>query len=555
MSAKRANTLGIDGTRTSGDEVRTENVTAAVAIANIVRSSLGPMGLDKMLVDDMGEMMVTNDGATILQKLEVEHPAAKVLTDLAKLQDDEVGDGTTSVVMLAAELLKRANVLVQQNIHPTVVISGYKLACKEALKYLREHLTLKVADLPKDTLHHVARTSMASKVIGLEADTFAKIIVEAVTSVRTINEMGDYVYPVQAVNILKQHGKSSRESSLVKGFALNCTKASQAMPTGVQGAKIALLDMDLRPIKMRMGIQFLLQDPDGVEEIKKKEIDVTKERIEKILKAGANVILTTKGIDDTMLKYLVERGCYGVRRCKKDDLRQIGKVTGGTLVSTLGDLQGDESFDPAHLGHAEKVYEQRFADDECTIIEGCKSGSCSSIVLRGANSYMLDEMHRSVNDALFAVSRTLEANTVVGGGGAVEVALHTYLEAFAVTLASREQLAIAQFAQALTVIPKQLALNAALDATDLVAKLKVHHVQAQGDEKQRDQRFFGLDLMDGKCRHNVQAGVLEPAPSKEKSLRFATEAAITILRIDDLIRINDRSQEEEEEMMRMRGGM
>eukprot|EP01062_Namystynia_karyoxenos_P006446 TRINITY_DN12254_c0_g1_i1.p1 TRINITY_DN12254_c0_g1~~TRINITY_DN12254_c0_g1_i1.p1 ORF type:complete len:556 (+),score=270.58 TRINITY_DN12254_c0_g1_i1:112-1779(+) len=555
MSAKRAVSLGIDGTRTSGEDVRTENVTAAVAIANIVKTSLGPMGLDKMLVDEMGEMLVSNDGATILQKLEVEHPAAKVLVDLAKLQDDEVGDGTTSVVVLAAELLKRANVLVQQNIHPTVVIGGYKMACKEALKYIREQLTLKVGDLPKDTLINVARTSMASKVIGLESEHFAKMCVDAMNSVRTVNDLGDYVYPVKAVNILKQHGKSSRESTLVKGFALNCTRASQAMPTGIKNAKIALLDVDLRPVKMRMGIQILLQNPEGVEEIKKREIEITKERIEKVLRAGANVILTTKGIDDTMLKYLVEQGCYGVRRCKKDDLKQIAKVCGGQLVTTFGDLQGEESFDPAYLGAAEKVYEQRFADDECTIIEGTKGGSCSSIVLRGANSYMLDEMHRSVNDALFAVSRTLEANAVVAGGGAVEVALNAYLEAFAVTLASREQLAIAEFAQALMVIPKQLAVNAALDATDLVAKLKVQHVQAQKDEKARQQRFWGLDLMEGNCRNNVQAGVLEPAPSKEKSLRFATEAAITILRIDDLIRINDRSEEEQEEMMRARGMM
>lgn len=554
MSAKRGQSLGIDGTRISGDDVRTENVTAAVTVANIVRSSLGPMGLDKMLVDELGEMLVTNDGATIVQKLEVEHPAAKVLTDLAKLQDDEVGDGTTSVVMLAAELLKRANVLVQQGIHPTLIISGYKLACKEALKHLRENLTMKVGDLPKDSLLNVAKTSMASKVISLESDVFSKIIVDAIMSVRTVNDVGDYVYPVNAVNVLKQHGKSSRESSLVKGFALNCTKASQAMPTGIRNAKIALLDMDLRPIKMRMGIQFLLSNPEGLEEIKKKEIDVTRERIDKIIKAGANVILTTKGIDDIMLKYLVDQGVYGVRRCKKEDLKQISKITGGTLISTLGDLQGDESYDPAYLGGAEKVYEERFADDECTIIEGAKSGTSSSIILRGANYYMLDEMHRSVTDALNAVSRTLEANAVVAGGGAVEVALAVYLESFAYTLASREQLAIGQFAEALVVIPKQLALNAALDATDITAKLLKEHNESQaGKSEVAHQRFHGLDLMEGQTRDNLKAGVLEPAPSKIKSLRFATEAAITILRIDDLVRLNDRSAEDEEEMKRMRG--
>ena len=317
MSVKRAATLGIDGSRTSGEDVRTENVTAAAAVANIVKTSLGPMGLDKMLVDDMGEMLVTNDGATILSKLEVEHPAAKLLVNLAKRQDAEVGDGTTSVVVLAAELLKRANVLVQQKIHPTNIISGYKLAATEALKYLKEHLTMKVADLPKDCLINIAKTSMASKVIGSESELFAKIVVDAITSVKTVDDMGDYVYPVSSVNILKQHGKSSKESTLIQGYALNCTKASQQMPTSVKNAKIALLDMDLRPVKMKMGIQFLINKPEAVEEIKKREVDITKERIQKLSAAGANVILTTGGIDDSMLKYLVEEGIYGVRRCKK----------------------------------------------------------------------------------------------------------------------------------------------------------------------------------------------------------------------------------------------
>eukprot|EP01061_Rhynchopus_euleeides_P006686 TRINITY_DN15735_c0_g1_i1.p2 TRINITY_DN15735_c0_g1~~TRINITY_DN15735_c0_g1_i1.p2 ORF type:complete len:583 (+),score=278.37 TRINITY_DN15735_c0_g1_i1:256-1749(+) len=491
----------------------------------------------------MGEMMVTNDGATILAKLEVEHPAAKLLVNLAKRQDDEVGDGTTSVVVLAAELLKRANVLVQQKIHPTNIISGYKLAATEALKFLKEHLTMKVSDLSKDCLINIAKTSMASKVIGSESEHFAKLIVDSVLSVKTVDDMGDYVYPVAAVNILKQHGRSSKESSLIQGYALNCTKASQQMPTSVKNAKIALLDMDLRPIKMKMGIQFLINKPEAVEEIKKRELDITKERIEKLINAGASVILTTGGIDDSMLKYLIEAGVYGVRRCKKEDLKRIATATGGRILTTLNDLSGEESVDPASLGSADKVYEKRFADDECTIIESNKNGSFASIVLRGANTYMLDEMHRSVHDCLCAVSRTLEANAVVAGGGAVETALNTYLEAFAMSLASKEQLAIAEFAEALLVIPKNLCVNAALDATDLITKLKFAH--AQKTEKS-DKRHWGLDLVDGRVRDNMLAGVLEPAPSKAKSLRFATEAAITVLRIDDLFRIN--APEEDEEM-------
>eukprot|EP00662_Eupelagonemidae_sp_cell21_P028427 gene28426-38_t len=280
------------------------------------------------------------------------------------------------------------------------------------------------------------------------------------------------------------------------------------------GAKIALLDMDLRPVKMRMGIQFLLNNPEGVEEIKKKEIDITKERIEKILKAGAN----------------------------KDDLRQIAKVTGGTLITTMGDLRRRRPH--RRRARTERVYEQRFADDECTIIEGGKGEPHTE---RDTAS----ERRRPSG----ATRPLLEASAVVAGGGSVEVGLNAYLEAFAHSLASREQLAIAEFAQALMVIPKQLAVNAALDATDLVAKLKVHHVQSQKNEKEREQRFWGLDLMEGKCRNNITAGVLEPAPSKEKSFRFATEAAITILRIDDLIKINEKVDEEQQEMMRAKGMM
>ncbi|RNC48240.1 T-complex protein 1 subunit alpha, partial [Trypanosoma cruzi] len=542
---KQKQTLGINGSRTSGLSVRRENVTAAMAVANIVKSSLGPIGLDKMLVDDVGDVCVTNDGATILKSLDVEHPAARLLVDLAQLQDKEIGDGTTSVVILASELLKRAQDLIVQGIHATSIIAGYKLALREAVRFLKENLSLPVEGLGKDVLLNIARTSMSSKILSSDADLFAKIVVDAILSVKTVNELGDVVYPRKAVSVLLQHGKSSRESALMQGFALGLSRAAQGMPTSVQNARIALIDFDLRAVKMKLGINITITDPNKAEAIRQRELDITKERIKKMLAAGANVILTSWGIEDSMMKYMVDEGVLGVRRVKKDDMRRIAKVTGAQVVHTLSDLEGEEVFDPKWLGKAERVYEQRFGEDDVIIISGTSNAVCSSIICRGANYLVLEEMERALNDALWAVARTLEASRVLAGGGAVEVALSVYLENFAHTLGSREQLAIAAFSEALLVIPKTLALNAAMDATDLVARLRVlHNEQQAAGKSQGVERFFGLELIEGTLRNNVEAGVLEPQPSKIKSLHFATEAAITILRIDDCVRLNPEEEEE-----------
>lgn len=537
--------LSLDGERTTGQDVRSQNVTAAVAIANIVKSSLGPVGLDKMLVDNIGDVTITNDGATILKLLEVEHPAAKLLVELADLQDQEVGDGTTSVVIIAAELLKRANELVKQKIHPTSIIAGYRLASREAVKYIQDRLQCDVTALGKPCLLNAAKTSMSSKIIGTESEFFANLCVESMLRVKTVNSLGDASYPVKAVNILKAHGKSAKESQFIEGYALNCTVASQAMPKRVTNANIALLDMNLNKVRLPMQVQVVINDPSKVEEVKKRESDMIKERIQMIMSAGANVILTTKGIDDLCLKYFVEAGAMGVRRVKKQDLRRIAKATGGTVLATLATLDGDEAFDASALGHAAEVTQERIADDELILIKGCATSKTASVILRGANSFMLDEMERSLHDALCIVKRTLESNAVVPGGGAVETALSIYLENFATTLGSREQLAIAAFAEALLVIPKTLLTNSAHDATELVAKLRAVHYTAQTDASKRDLAQHGLDLINGTIRNNVDAGVLEPALSKIKSLKFATEAAITILRIDDLISLNPKQQPED----------
>ncbi|GBG32923.1 T-complex protein 1 subunit alpha [Hondaea fermentalgiana] len=536
--------LAIDGSRETGQDVRTQNMMAAVSIANIVKSSLGPVGLDKMLVDNVGDVTITNDGATILKLLDVEHPAGKVLCELADLQDQEVGDGTTSVVILAAELLKRGNELVKQRIHPTSIISGYRLALKEAVRYIKKTLTIPMSKLERSNLVMAAKTSMNSKIIGPESDHFAEIAVSAMQNVRTERPDGSVRYPLKAVNIIKAHGRSSRESVLVDGYAINCTRAAQGMPTSISNAKIALLDFNLARHKLKLGVQVLVKDPRELEALQQRELDITKEKIQTILKSGANVILCSKGIDDVCLKYFVEAGAIAVRRVPKDDLRRIAKATGGELVLTMADADGaDEEFDPSWLGSAGEVSEERLGDGEIIYIKECVKTAAQTVVLRGANEYFLDEVERSLHDSLCIIKRALETNTLVAGGGAVETALSVHLEDYASTLGTREQLAIVEFAQALLVIPRTLATNAAQDATELVARLRAKHAVSQQDPAQGEgMQYSGLDLVAGKVVNCFEYGIVEPAISKVKSLRFATEAAVTILRIDDSIKLNPREE-------------
>ena len=573
------------------------NVTAALAVANIVKTSLGPVGLDKMLVDDIGDVLITNDGATILKSLEVEHPAARVLVDLANLQDQEVGDGTTSVVIIAAELLRRGNDLVKNGIHPTTIISGYRSALKAAVSYIKKEMVVNVSELGDEHLINAAKTSMSSKIIGKESDFFSKLAVDAVKSVKmnataadvagydamgsgggggdaeappasvesTSQEGGSanaaaaaagtggskkqrYKYPLSAIHILKAHGKSSMESHLIDGgFAINAMRAAQGMPTFVESTsdqpvvKIAMLDMNLQRHRMGMGVQVIVKDPAEIENIKKREMDITKERIRKIIDAGARVVLTTKGVDDLCMKYFVEAGIICARRCNREDLKRLAKATGGRVVTTMADMEGNETFDADCLGGCESVREVRIGDGEMLYVYGCKGHGASTIVLRGANEYMLDEMDRALHDSLCVVKRMLESNTLVPGGGAAEAALSVYLDDYANTIQSREQMVIQEYADALLVIPKTLAVNAAKDASELVAKLRSVHAKGQHREGTSDDdglKFMGLELVDGTIRDNLAAGVVEPAISKIKSLRFATEAAITILRIDDRITLN-----------------
>ena len=535
--------LGIQGERETGMDVREGNVMAVQSIANIVKSSLGPQGLDKMLVDETGEVVITNDGATILKLLSIEHPAAKILGDLAQIQDKEVGDGTTSVVILSAELLRRATQLIKNKVHPTTVISGYRTALKEAIKHIKSDLVIQIDSNDTELLRKVAETSLSSKLIGPESKFFSDIIVKAMLNVKTANGK----YPVKNINIVKTHGKSVTESRLIDGYAIESSRGGMGMPLTVKNAKIALLDMNLAKFRLPPGVSVVIQNPDNLENIRQRELDVTKERCKKIIDAGANVIICSKGIDDFALKYFVEAKCIAVRRCDKADMKRLSAATGAKIMITFDEENGEEVFNKEYLGEAEEVSEEAVNDYNYVFFKKCKKQSAQTILLRGANYLMLDETERSVHDALCAVKRVLESNKLVVGGGCVEVSTSLHLENFARSLGSREQMAINEFAEALNVIPKQLAINAAKDATDLLTKLRYVHERYQNQKEQTEDtkklKNTGLDLLTGKIRNNYKAGVFEPAISKVKSLKFATEAAITILRIDDLIRIEPEKKQ------------
>ena len=532
--------LGIQGERETGMDVREGNVMAVQSIANIVKSSLGPQGLDKMLVDETGEVVITNDGATILKLLSIEHPAAKILGDLAQIQDKEVGDGTTSVVILAAELLRRATQLIKNKVHPTTVISGYRIALKEAIKHIKDDLIIQINPNDNELLRKVAETSLSSKLIGPESKFFSDIIVKAITNVKS-GTGATAKYPVKNINIIKTHGKSVTESRLIEGYALESSRGGMGMPLTVTNAKIALLDMNLAKFRLPAGVSVVVQNPDNLEDIRQRELDLTKERCKKIIDAGANVIICSKGIDDFALKYFVEAKCIAVRRCDKSDMKRLASATGAKIMITFDEENGEEVFNKEFLGEAEEVSEEAINDYNFVFFKKCKKQAAQTILLRGANYLMLDETERSIHDALCAVKRVLESNKLVVGGGCVEVSTSLYLENYARSLGSREQMAINEYAESLNVIPKQLAINAAKDSTDLLTKLRYVHERYQKEKEPNEDtkklKNTGLDLLTGKIRNNYKAGVFEPAISKVKSLKFATEAAITILRIDDLIRI------------------
>ncbi|MEM1601720.1 MAG: thermosome subunit beta [Candidatus Bathyarchaeia archaeon] len=515
--------------RSRGREAQRNNIMAARVIAEAVRTTLGPRGMDKMLVDSLGDITITNDGAAILKEIEVEHPAAKMMVEVAKAQDDMVGDGTTTVVVLAGELLKKAEELLEQNIHPTVIVSGYRKAAQKAVEVL-DRISMNVNVDDREALKKVALTSMGSKAVGTARDHFAEIAIDAVKQIA--EKRGDkWVADVDNIQIIKKEGESLRDTELVRGIILDKEVVHAGMPKRVEKARIALLNCPLEIEKTEFSAEIRIRDPLQMKAFLDKETQMLKEMVEKIKKAGANVVICQKGIDDMAQHFLAKEGILAVRRAKESDMEKLARATGGRIVTNLDDLK------PEDLGYAELVEERKIGEDKMVFVEGCKDPRSVSILIRAGLERMVDEAERAMHDALSVIADVIEKNKVVPGGGAAEAEVAKELRKYAAQIGGREQLAIEAFAEALEIIPKTLAENAGLEPIDVMVELRAAHEKPDG-------YAYGVDVFSGKVVNMFEKGVIEPLVVKEQAIKSATEAASMILRIDDVIAAAKPKEEE-----------
>ena len=525
--------------RSYGKEAVRSNIMAVRAIAEILKTTYGPKGMDKMLVDSLGDITITNDGATILDKLDLQHPAGKMLVQIAKGQDEEAGDGTKTSVIFAGELLKEGEKLLNNNIHPTIIVEGYKKALEKALEILYE--IGKPIDInDHETLKKIALTSLNSKAVGEAADYFADIAVEAIKTI--VEKRGDkYYVDLNNIQIIKKHGGSLRDTKLIKGIVIDKEVVHPDMPRRVENAKIAVLDTPLEIEKPEIDLEVSITSPDLVKRLLEKQEKILAEKVEKIVSVGANVVVTQKGIDEVAQHFLAKRGILAVRRVKRSDIEKIAKATGAKIITSLRDLKED------YLGYAELVEERKVGEDKMIFIEGAKNPKSVTILLRGANDMLLDEAERNVLDALHSLRNILREPKIVGGGGAVEIELAERLRDFARTVGGKEQMAIEAYAEALEVIPTVLAESAGMDALDTLLQLKAMHNQGH--------KFAGINVIEGKVEEDMtKINVYEPIIVKKQVIKSASEAAISLLKIDDVIAAappkkesKGKGEEEEEE--------
>jgi len=507
-------------TRSRGKEAQRNNIMAARVIGEVLKTTLGPRGMDKMLVDSLGDITITNDGAVILNKMEVEHPAAKMMVEIAKTQDDMVGDGTTTVVVLAAELLKKAEELLEQNIHPTIVVSGYRKAAQKAVDVIN-NIAIQVDVEDRATLKKVAVTSMASKAVGAAKDHFADIAIDAVRQIAETR--GDKMLAdIDNIQVIKKTGKSLFESQLVKGLVIDKEVVHPGMPKKVEKAKIALLDCALEIEKTEMSAEIRIRDPNQMKAFLDQENKMLQDMVEKIKASGAKVVFCQKGIDDMAQHFLAKEGIMAARRVKQSDMEKLARATGGRIISNLADLRAQD------LGAAGIVEERKLGEDKMIFVEKCKDPRSVAIIIRAGLERMVDEAERAMTDALSVVSDVIETNKIVAGGGAVEVEVAKELRKYATSVGGREQLAIEMFADAVEVLPKTLAENAGLEPIDIIVELRAAHEKPEGQYK-------GVNVFTGKVEDMRKEGVLEPVIVKEQAVKSATESASMILRIDDVI--------------------
>jgi thermosome len=505
--------------RSRGRDAQRNNIMAAKTIAEAVKSALGPKGMDKMLVDSSGDVIITSDGRTILDKMDIEHPAAKMMVEVAKTQDAEVGDGTTTAVILAGELLGKAEALINKGVHPTVIVEGYIKAADKALETL-ENIAISVKPAEKGFLKKVAATSMASKLVAEKKEQLAAIAVEAVLSVaRKVGE--DYLVDLDDITIEKKPGESLTETRLIEGLVLDKEVVHSGMPKRIEKAKIALLESALEIKKTEFDTKINIESPEQIESFLREEEDMLKAMVEKIVATEANVVVCQKGIDDIIQHLLSRKGILAVQRIKESDIKKLAMATGGKTVTNLEGLSNSD------IGFAELVEERKIGDDKMTFIEGCKNPRSVAILIRGADKRFLDEAERSVHDALCVVRDVVQVPKIVAGGGAPEMEIARTLRGYAETLPGREQLAVRSFGEAMEVVPLTLGENAGLDPIDLLLELRACH--------EKGEKWAGVDVFEGKIKNMRELEVYEPLAVKKQTIKSAAEAATMILRVDDVI--------------------
>ncbi|HII06561.1 MAG TPA: thermosome subunit [Methanotrichaceae archaeon] len=502
--------------RTAGREAQKSNIMAAKAVATAVRTTLGPKGMDKMLVDTLGDVVITNDGVTILKEMDIEHPAAKMMVEIAKTQDDEVGDGTTTAVVLAGELLKKAEELLEQEIHPTVIAAGYRAAADKAMEIMKD-MAITVSPDDDELLKKIAITAMTGKGSGIARVELAELTVKAVKAI--VDEDG--TVDVDNITVEKKVGGGITDSQLVYGMVIDKERLHPNMPKKVKDAKIALLNTAIEIEKTEVDAKIEITSPDQLQAFLDQEETMLKDMVSKIVSTGANVVFCQKGIDDLAQHFLAKAGVFTIRRIKKSDMEKLARATGGRVVTSIHDLAENE------LGKAGLVEEKKIAGDDMTFVVECENPKSVSIILRGGTEHVVDELDRAMEDALRVVGVALEDALLMPGGGAPEIELALRLREYAATVGGREQLAIESFAEALEIIPKTLAENAGFDQIDTLVALRSSHESGV--------KAAGLDMETGKPSDMQEKGVVEPMRVKTQAISSATESAVMILRIDDVI--------------------
>ena len=508
-------------TENKGREAQKNNIAAAKIIAEIVHSSLGPRGMDKMLVDSLGDVTITNDGATILKEIDVQHPAAKMLVEISKSTDNEVGDGTTSAVILAGALLENAESLITQDVHPTIIVDGYRKAQKKVLHFLKE-IAEEVTANDKTILMKIAKTSMQTKLVKKESEHLAELIVKAVVSVAEKDE-GKFTIDQDDVKVEKKAGGSMKDSILVEGIVLDKEVVHGGMPKKITDGKIALINTALEIDKTEFDAKINISNPQQMKTFLDEENRMLKNMVDKVIGSGANVLLCQKGIDDMAQHYLARAGILAVRRVKESDMTKLAKATGARIVTNLDDLFEKD------LGSANLVEERKIEEDRWVFVEGCKNPKSVTLLLRGGSQRVVDEVDRSVHDALMVVKDVMENPSIVAGGGAPETFAASRLRNWAKSLEGREQLAVEKFADALESIPLTLSENAGMDPIDTLTNLRAKQLKGE--------KWTGVDVMKGKVGNMKSSEIIEPLAVKNQIVSAATEAACMILRIDDVIAI------------------